>query len=77
MVFLSFGMVPPGGSSILLKARGWLVGRVSLGLNGPIRITVFDLRVRDVGASLILSFLKIEFPDAVRYGFGYHPVFRY
>ncbi|CAL1380021.1 unnamed protein product [Linum trigynum] len=33
------GMVPPGGSSILLQARGWLVGKVSLGRNWPIRIT--------------------------------------
>lgn len=30
------------GSSILLQARGWLVGKVSLGRNGPIRITSFE-----------------------------------
>ncbi|KAM7249638.1 hypothetical protein ACFE04_011469 [Oxalis oulophora] len=42
MVFLEEWFPQAVHQSILLQARGWLVGKVSLGRNGPIRITSFE-----------------------------------
>jgi hypothetical protein len=42
MVFLEEWFPRAVHQSILLQARGWLVGKVSLGRNGPIRITSFE-----------------------------------
>ena len=63
-------MRKPLTTRILLQARGWLVGKVSLGRNGPIRITSFESS-RCRSESSTFGFEALSRPDAVGYGFGY------
>ncbi|KAK8491890.1 hypothetical protein V6N11_014014 [Hibiscus sabdariffa] len=57
-------MRKPLTTRILLQARGWLVGKVSLGRNGPIRITSFESS-RCRSESSTFGFEALSRPDAV------------
>lgn len=64
MLSLSRG-INPGSSSILLQARRWLAGKVSLGRNGPIRITSFESSRCRSESEPFGSEDLIQFPDVM------------